>query len=70
LKKATGFAKIGGLEFNSINIDASHKSIFDLQFIFGGKQVILLIIIIISSITTGLMGRLQISFSELGKEDM
>ena len=36
-KKAVGYLKVGSLDINQVQIDANHKSIFYLHFIFGGK---------------------------------
>ncbi len=33
--------KIGGLATNQIKIDANHKSVFYLHFLFGGRLVII-----------------------------
>jgi hypothetical protein len=38
-KKAVGYLKIGGLDMTRVEIEANHKSVFYLQFMFGGKQV-------------------------------
>jgi hypothetical protein len=36
-KKAVGYLKLGGLPVKRIQIDAVHKTAYNLQFIFGGK---------------------------------